>query len=293
MRPTTDPPRVLVTGALGNVGREVARACTAAGFTVRAANRDVEALRVALPDAEAVRFDYLDRGTWDGALSGCDFVFLLRPPPLGDMATTLNPFVDAAYRAGVRHVVFLSVAGADRMRWVPHRAVEQHLATTGSAWTLLRPGFFAQNLEDAYRRDVVEDGRLYVPAGRGRVAFFDVRDAGDVTARVLAEPEAFRGRALTLTGPVALTFAEVAALLTSALGRTIRYVPASVLGYAWHLRRRRDLSWMQIAVQIVLHVGLRRGDAEAVDPTVRAVLGRDPTPLEAYLSRVGAVLRGP
>lgn len=287
-------PRVLVTGALGNVGREVARACASAGLTVRVANRQVESLRARFPDAEAVRFDFLDPATWDGALAGCDFVFLLRPPPLGDMSTTLNPFVDAAYRAGAGHIVFLSVAGADRMRWVPHRAVELHLAASGDAWTCLRPGFFAQNLEDAYRRDIVEDGRLYVPAGRGRVAFFDVADAGEVTARVLAEPEAFRGRSLTLTGPAALTFDEVAGLLTRALGRTIRYVPASVLGYAWHLWRRRGLPWMQILVQIVLHVGLRRGDAEAVDPTVRAVLGRDPTPMEGYLSRVGAApLRRP
>lgn len=220
---------MLVTGALGNVGREVARACASAGFTVRAANRSVEALRARCPDAEAVRFDYLDRATWDAALAGCDFVFLLRPPPLADMAATLNPFVDAAYRAGVHHIVFLSVAGADRMRWVPHRSVELHLAATGNAWTVLRPGFFAQNLEDAYRRDITDDGRLYVPA--------------------------------------------------------------SVLGYAWHLWRRRGLPWMQVLVQIVLHVGLRRGDAEAVDPTVREVLGRDPTSMEGYLARINAKLR--
>lgn len=263
---------VLVTGARGNVGREVARACTERGFTVRAADR-----------AAATRFDFLDRGTWSAALAGCEFVFLLRPPPIGDMEATLCPFVDAAYAAGVRHIVFLSVAGADRMKWVPHRKVEQHLAARGDAWTVLRPGFFAQNLGDAYLRDIVEDDRIYVPAGGGRVAFVDVYDVGDVAARVFEAPEQFRARALTLTGPKAITFEDAAREVSSAVGREVRYVPASVPGYAWHLRRARNMPWKQIAIQTALHVGLRRGDAELVDPTLGQVLGRPPRTVHDYV----------
>ncbi len=104
--------RVLVTGALGNVGQEVVRACLAAGFVVRAAGASAK-VHARWPTAEAVDFDFTDRATWAGALDAIDFVFLLRPPPLGDMSTTLNPFVDAAYAAKVKHVVFLSVAGAE------------------------------------------------------------------------------------------------------------------------------------------------------------------------------------
>ena len=56
--------------------------------------------------------------------------------------------------------------------------------------TLLRPGFFAQNLQDAYRRDIREEPRLHVPAGRGRVAFVDLRDPGEVAAMALIDPAA-------------------------------------------------------------------------------------------------------
>lgn len=274
--------RILVTGALGNVGREVARACGERGLGVRVADLDLAALARRFPTSESARLDFLDRATWAPALAGCDAVFLLRPPPLGDMESTLCPFVDAAYAAGAKHIVFLSVAGAERMKWVPHRKVELHLAAAGTAWTVLRPGFFAQNFQDAYRRDIVEDARVFVPAGAGRVAFIDVRDVGAVAARVFTDPDRFAGQALILTGPEAVTFTEAAATLSDVLGRRVRYEPAGIPAYAWHLRRRRRLPWMQVVIQAVLHAGLRRGDAEKVEPTVERLLGRRARTLGEY-----------
>lgn len=281
--------RVLVTAALGNVGREVVRECALRGLKVRAAHHDVEILRQRFPELEAVRLDFLDPRTWSSALADCTFVFLLRPPPIGDMETTLCPFVTAAYASGVQHIVFLSVAGADRMKWVPHRKVELHLMKSGSGWTVLRPGFFAQNLQDAYRQDILEDNRIYVPAAQGRVAFVDVKDVAAVAARVFDTPEAFREQALTLTGPEAIPFGVAATALSSALGRPIRYQPASIPGYVWHLRSRRHLPWMQILIQTILHVGLRGGDAETVSPTIEQLLQRRPRTLAEYVQESAAV----
>lgn len=275
---------ILVTAALGNVGREVVRACAARSLPLRVADRDPKKAASLFPAHEAVALDFTAPDTWRAALEGCDQVFLLRPPPIGDMDATLKPFIDAAYAAQVRHIVFLSVAGADRMKWVPHRKVELHLEALGQGYTLLRPGFFAQNLADAYRRDIVEDGRLYVPAAGGRVAFLDVRDVGDVAAEIFSDPASNRGSALTLTGPEAIDFHQVAAILTQALGRPIRYDAASIAGYALHLRRR-GLPAMQILVQTILHVGLRRGDAERVEPTIERLLGRPASALGDYVQR--------
>lgn len=248
---------MLITGALGNVGSEVATACAERGMTARVADRSAARLKERFPSLESVRFDFEDRATWPAALAGCDCVFLLRPPPISDMGATLNPFIDAAYATGVAHIVFLSVLGADRRKWVPHRKVELHLGASGTAWTVLRPGFFAQNLQDAYRRDIVDDARIYVPAAKGRVAFLDVRDAAQVAARIFESPAQFSGQALALTGPEALSFSAVAALLAAALGKPIRYQAATIAGYFWHLAVRRRMSWMQALVQTVLHAGLR------------------------------------
>lgn len=275
---------VLVTGALGNAGTATAAALLAAGLEVRAADLDTAACARRFPAADAVRLDFLDPATFGPALSGCRGLFLLRPPPIARVKPTLNRLIDVAAEAGVDHVVFASVQGADTNRVVPHHRVEEHLKASGLPWTMLRPGFFAQNITGAYRPDIRDDHRLYVPAGNGRVAFIDVTDLGEVAARVFADPAPHRDRGYTLTGPAAVTFYQVAELLTAALGHPVRYQPATALGYVRHLRRR-GLPVAQVAVQTVLHVGLRRGDAELVDPAVERLLGRPATPLKAFIER--------
>ena len=278
------PVTVLVTGATGNVGAAVVLALRAEGVQARAAAHDVEKVASKLgTEVDAVRLDFRDPATFPTALRGCSALFLLRPPPIADMKATLIPFVDAARAHGVGQVVFLSVAGAESNRLVPHHAVEVHLAAQSQKWTVLRPGFFAQNLGDAYRRDIVEDERIYVPAGRGRAAFVDVRDVAEVAAQALVDPPAHAAKAYTLTGPEAVSFTEAAAILTAALGRSVRYERATIPGYALHLHRR-GMPAAQIAVQTILHVGLRFGQAEPIDPTLARLLGRPGRTLTDYVS---------
>lgn len=275
------PGPVLVTGATGNLGGAALQSLLAAGFSVRAGVRDVGRWR--RRDVEAVRLDLTDPRTFHAALDGASAVFLVRPPAVARVGPTLNRLVDRAVTAGVGHVVFASVAGADTNPLVPHHRVETHLQRSGAAHTILRPGFFAQNLGDSYRADIRDDDRLHVPAGDGRIAFIDVRDIGDVTAAVLAEPSHHAGRGHHLTGPQAVTFAEVADLLTRRLGREITDEPATATEYVRHLRRRQ-LPWGRVAVQTLLHLGLRRGDAEPVTDTVAELLGRPPRTLDDYVT---------
>jgi uncharacterized protein YbjT (DUF2867 family) len=230
---------------------------------------------------ETRALDLSEPRTYDEAVRGMRGLFLLRPPAISDVARTLNVLCDRAIAAGVAHITFLSVDGAEKQSWVPHHAVEQHLSACGVSTTLLRAGFFAQNLGDAYRRDIREDDRLYVPTGNGRVAFVDVRDVAELAARSFTEA-GLRRQAFRLTGPAAVGFAEVAALLSACLGRPIAYCPASIVGYIAHLRRRR-LPWIHIAVQTLLHVGLRLDNAATVDPTLGQLLGRPARAIEQYI----------
>jgi uncharacterized protein YbjT (DUF2867 family) len=273
--PTTRP--VLVTGATGNAGREVTAALRRRGLPLREARRNGDAA----PDAVAL--DFTDAVTWDRALEGCGALFLMRPPPISDMRGTLIPFVARARALGVRRVVFLSVIGAEGSRWIPHAAVERALMAGPADWTILRAGFFAQNLHDAYRRDIREEDRIHVPAGAGRVAFLDLRDLAEVAVHALATDDLL-GRAIDLTGPEAVSFADVASALGTALGRPIRYEPASVWGYVRHLRRR-GAPWMAALIQARLHVGLRWGEAEAVLPDIPRILGRPATPVAEVIAR--------
>lgn len=255
--------RVFVTGATGNVGRPLVRALIDAGVEVTVGQRG--------------SFDFTDPGSFAAALDGIDRLFLLRPPAISEVESTLNVCVDAALEAGVRQVVFLSVVGADSMPFIPHAKVEAHVrASAAPTWTFLRAGFFCQNLIDTYAADIRADDRIYLPAGRGRAAFVDAADLAQVAFLALTQPlddDRFARRALTLTGPEALDFDAIAALLTKELGRDIHYQRASALGY-YRLLRRRGLPRPQAIVVCALHVGLRFGQAELVDPTLAELLGR-------------------
>jgi uncharacterized protein YbjT (DUF2867 family) len=273
---------VLVTGAGGNVGAAVVAHLRGRGIAVRAGDLRRRSSTERVPDVETVRLDLTDPATFGPALDGVRRVFLIRPPAIARVGPTINAFVDAAAAAGVEHVVFSSVAGAEHRRIVPHHRVETHLSRSGMAWTMLRPGFFAQNLASAYRTDIRDHDRIHVPADDGRVAFVDTRDVGGLAATILAAPVAHAGRGYTLTCPTAVSFDEVAALLGEILGRPIRYEPATVLGYLRHLGAL-GLPVPQRVVQTVLHVGLRRGDAESVDPTLGRLLGRRPRDLATYV----------
>lgn len=273
---------VLVTGASGNVGGAVVRSLIAAGIPVRAAGTTPPALERMFPGVDVVHLDFHTPSTFGPALHGVGGLFLLRPPRIARVGSTLNALVDVAAQVGVDHVVFSSVTGADTNRVVPHHRVETHLQASGLSWTILRPGFFAQNLADAYRSDILGDDRIYLPAGRGRAAFIDVRDVGDVAATVFANPAAHRSAGYTLTGSLAVDFEEVAAVLTRELGRPIRYQPASVLAYMRNLKGQ-GLPAPQVLVQTILHAGLRRGQAQRVDPTLAALLGHPPRTLQQYV----------
>jgi uncharacterized protein YbjT (DUF2867 family) len=282
-RESAGPGRVLVTGAVGNVGREVVRALVARGTPTRAADLAAEAVRAMHGDeVEAAVLDYEDAATFKGALLGCTSVFLVRPPAVVSMESTLLPFIDAALESGIEHIVFLSVLGAATNKLIPHHAVEKHLAACATSHTLLRPGFFAQNFGAAYREDIAEEGRLFLPAGRGRVAFVDIRDVAELAAIIFDDPHSHHGAAYTCTGPEAFSFEETARLMTDVIRRPIRYESASIAGYVRHLHVR-GLPLAQIAVQTVLHVGLRFGQLEKIDPTLERLLGRRPRTLATYV----------
>lgn len=288
---TTPDEPLLVTGATGTVGREVVRAALAAGHAVRALAPDPDAALArlaALPGAaaaraagrlDAARWDFLARDGIADAVRGARRLFLLRPPAIADVDGAIAPAVDAALGAGVRHVVFLSIQGAERNRLVPHRAIEDHLRAAadrdaGVTWGFVRAAFFMQNLLTAHGAELRDEGVLHVPAGDGRTAFVDAHDLGDAITTLLAAPSP-TSRAIECTGSEALDYHEVAAILSEVTGRTIRYDPCGLLAF---YRRRRRLGEPRgyVAVMSALYTFARLGLAAELSPALGALLGRAP-----------------
>jgi uncharacterized protein YbjT (DUF2867 family) len=221
---------ILVTGATGTTGSEVVRELAQlAGVEVRAgvrASREAAGLKSAR--VAPVDFDYEQPAVMASALRGVDRVFLLTPFVPNQVEITAR-FLGLAKAAGVKHVVKLSVLGAELepgiMASRAHRAVEKLLESSGMAWTFLRPNNFMENFIGARHQVFAPDaeGNIRLPWGAGACSFIAVRDIAAVAALALTR-EGHAGRAHLLTGSEALTIRQVAEILTSETGRAIRYV---------------------------------------------------------------------
>ena len=243
-----------------------------------------------------MRFDFTDPATYAAAFAGGGPLFLLRPPALGDARRDILPAVDAAVAAGVRRVAFLSVQGAEQNPAVPHHAIERHLeglAAAGVASALLRAAFFMQNLSTVHAADIRDLGEILVPAGGGRTAFVDAADVGEAAARLLLAPAAPGPAAAVgyeLTGREALTYDEVAAVLTRVLGRPVAYRHPGALRFYRHMRRR-GFARGYVGVMVALYTTARLGLAGHLSPELEALLGRAPTDLETFARREAGAWR--
>ncbi len=267
---------ILVTGASGTVGSEVVKALggrsarVPAGYRTRPQNVPA--------GVESVKLDYERPETIRPALQGVETVFLL--------SNTVEPekkVVDEAKRAGVKRVVKLSVAGAAEegfmfARW--HRSLEKYIEASGLAWTFLRPTSFMQNVVNYMGETIRAQSAIYSPAGDSAIAHIDARDIGAAGARVLTE-KGHESKAYELTGPAALTYGQIAGILTRVLGREIRYVPISFEQY----KQAAVAAGTPEAYADAL-VDLDRyyisGKAGVVTPAVRHLTGRDPIAFEQF-----------
>jgi uncharacterized protein YbjT (DUF2867 family) len=273
---------ILITGATGNVGAELVHLLHATGRPLRAAVRDTAQARARLGvSIEYVPFDFEAAGAFDEALRGVSQLFLVRPPALTDTRATIAPLIAAARRAGVEQVVFLSLLGAEHNRFVPHYAIERTIQEAGIPWTFLRASFFMQNLSTTHRAALRERGEIDVPAGAGRTSFIDVRDIAEIAATVMTSSGHERA-AYPLTGADALTYTEVAQIMTEELGRQIVYRAPSALAFARRMRRQ-GYERRFVLVMLAIYTTARLGLAATVTPDAARLLGRAPRTVRDFV----------
>ncbi len=268
---------ILVTGAVGNIGRQVVTRLLDQGRTVRAADINLDAVRSAFGDrVEAVRFDFTEAATWSAAFEGVEMMFLMRPPQLSNIARDMAPSLEAAKATGIRHVVLLSLQGAEGNKVVPHAKIEAWLRASGLAWTFVRPSFFMENLTGSHVTDIRDRDEIMVPAGKGATSFVAASDIADVAAIALLDPEAHAMKAWTPTGPEALTYDQVAAALTRVLGRPIRYRRPGMLRYAVHAKKTLGMPLAMVGVTTAIYTVSRLGKADGLTKDVATVTGHPP-----------------
>ena len=272
---------ILVTGATGTVGSEVAECLYGSDKHVRIAVRDITAAKKRFDGhGEFVMFDFERPETWGATLADVDALFLMRPPVVG--VDRIREFVDAAARVGVKHIVYLSVLGAEKNPLLPHRRIERHIERTETTYTFLRASFFMQNLGENHRRDILENDEIFVPAGSGKTSFVDARDIAAVAVLALAE-DGHENRAYDITGAEALDYDEVADIFNEVLDRSITYPNPSVPAFVRRMYAR-GYPFAFIVVMVGIYTTARLGLAARVTQDVGTVLGRDPISMQQFVT---------
>jgi uncharacterized protein YbjT (DUF2867 family) len=277
---------ILVIGATGPTGSEATRQLLLRGERVRALTRDrakAEAMP-ALAGAEIAVGDSSKPKSLDGVFAGVEKVYLVPPLDLG-WNRMQSGLVDAARRAGVRHIAKISAIGVGpdqpSMSLSYHWQGEKEIEASGIPYTHVRGNSFSQNtLFEA--ATITADGRFYDCVGDARFAKVDARDIGEVVARVLTE-DGHEGKTYELTGPEALTYEEIASRLTAALGRRIEYVDVSTAERAARLEATGLPRWLANEFSAIYGRGFYRdGGGSYTTGTVETLLGRPPRPYDDF-----------
>jgi uncharacterized protein YbjT (DUF2867 family) len=205
---------ITVLGGTGKTARRIVPLLRAGGATVRTAARH----------GADVTFDWDRPDTYGAALDGATGAYVVAPAQRVGYADEATTFFDAAAAAGVGHVTLLSARNVDQLpAEVPMRAVELDLAgRTAFTHSIVRPGWFMQNFSESFLAPT--GGAVVAPTGSGAEAFVHTQDIAEVAAATLLDPSGHAGAGYTLTGPEALTFAEVADHIAAAAGRPVAHV---------------------------------------------------------------------
>ena len=270
--------RVVLTGATGKVGGEVARLLAPVhDVDLRLVGRSLErAPRI--EGAELVRAEFSDAAACREAFAGADALLLVSAGEAADRLDQHRTAIDAAVAAGVGHVVYTSFLGAapDAAFTLArdHGATEQMLRDSGLGWTFLRDSFYADVLLDFAGTERVIRG----PGGTGRCAFVARRDVAEVAAAILRDPAPWTGHTLDLTGPESVSLAEAVLQMTRATGEEYEYVDET-LDEARASRAPYGAPDWQVEAWISTYTAIRDGELDVVGDGVGQVLGRSPRPL--------------
>jgi len=273
---------IVVSGATGRLGGRIARQLAAAGVEQRLIVRD-RGRAPDLPGASVAVADYAEPDALRRALDGAGTVLMVSGAETPDRVRQHGNFVDAAVAAGVERLVYTSFQGAapDATFTLArdHWATEEMIRASGLAFTFLRDSLYADFLPFM----VGDDGLIRGPAGSGRAAVVAQDDIADAAAAVLRDPAPHAGRTYDLTGPESLTFAEMAAIITTVTGRQVTFHDETI-EEAYASRASYGAPDWQVDAWVSTYTAVAAGELATVSPAVEELTGHPATALARLLA---------
>ena len=279
---------ILITGATGHVGRGVAHILSERNVRLRLMGRDVS--RLPQIGAECVAGDYDDPQSLHRAFEGIERAFIVSGYAEPGKRSTLhkNAF-DAAAKAGVRHIVYLSFLSASPISLFPmgrdHFWSEEHLQATGLPFTSLRDSFYMDLIPEMFN----DQGIMLGPAGDGRVSWVAREDVIRVVASVLENSVGKEG-IFDITGPESLTLQETSEQMALLTGRKLRYENESVqAGREW--RAQLGAPAWEVETWLGSYEAIAAGELARVSDAVRDLTGTPSSNLRSYFSLRPALMK--
>ena len=274
------PNRILVTGATGNIGGEIARQLKDKGADFVAGSS-----AGAIDGMASVSIDFADKASLVDAMQGVSTVFMVLPNH-PDMVRWGENLIDAARESEVSHIVRSSGSLADKESSLKIEELlgttDEYLKNSGVDYTITAPSFFMQNFINFFG-DNYKSGAIYQPAGDGSIGWVDVRDIAAVNVEVLLNPKNYSGQSLTITGAESLSYAEAVQRMNQTLGREAQYVAVPDEA-AIEAMKGLEYPEFIIDVMISLNQSIRLGHAEETTSTVKSVLGRPPIGFTQFIA---------
>jgi NAD(P)H dehydrogenase (quinone) len=269
--------------ASGQVGRRVAQRLARQGFRQRLLVQD-RSQAPELPQSEVAPIsDYGDTESMSMAVAGVDTLLLIPIKEHPERVRLHQTAIDAAVAAGVRRIVyssFLAAAPDATFTFARHHyATEQHIRSTGVAFTFLRGSAFLEVL----RWIIGDDGVIRGPAGNGRLAPVARDDLAEVATAVLTADGAHDGQTYAVTGPERLSLHQVAEAFALVAGRPISYVDEP-LEQAWASRRASGAPDWQVEAWVTTYLQIANGELDVISDTVPRLTGHPALSLAGYLA---------
>jgi len=274
---------LLVTGASGHLGQLVLKALENSPHTVIAASRDPSKLNTKFA-TRTIDFDKPE--TLSEAFKGVDRVLIISTDALAVPGLRLKQHtaaIEAASAAGVKHVVYTSLPNPEpgnKISFAPdHYGTEQALKASGIGHTILRNDWYIENLLGSLPH-ALETGQFFTAAPEGRVAYVAREDAARAAAAALSDaPEGI----FTITGPEALTYADVLAIASDVTGKAASVVPVTDEQYAGGLKAA-GLPDFVADMLVSAEAAIRAGQLDGVTEAVKTLTGTAPRTVRDVLS---------
>jgi uncharacterized protein YbjT (DUF2867 family) len=274
--------KMLITGATGNIGKAIVKQYTPKdGQKLYLATRKKEHFAHA-DQNPYLYFDFDHQPESYECLTQIDVLFLLRPPHISDVKKYFQPLIEACKRANIKHILFLSVQGADTASFIPHAKIEKIIRNSGITYTFVRPAYFMQNLSTTLQTDIVQNNRIFLPAGKARFNWIDVEDIGLAIARILENLALHENKIYTITGPENLNFGQAAAYLSEVLQRKITYISPGIIRF-YFIKKREGVPVGFILVMILLHFLPRFGKEPEIHSDCKQLTGHKPHTLREFI----------